>query len=161
LNPADTLIVVIEAAAALAGFAAIVATLRKDRWTELDGLYITNLLSTAFSALFLSMLALVLMHASISESSTWVILSLTWFAVGTIAVLYNFRVYRKLEPLRPKSRFGGVATFWFVTALLALALQVANVLSLREFWPVLVGILWLFGLTCHSFWRLIVRHHNS
>ncbi len=161
MNPADTLVVIIQAAAALAGFAAIVATLRRDRWTELDGLHITNLLSTAFSALFLSMLVLVLMHAAISERTTWVTLSSTWFAVGAVAIVYNFRVFRKLNVRGSGSRLGGVGVFWFGTALMALVLQVFNVVKVREFWPVLVGKLWLFGLTCHTFWRLIVRHHKG
>jgi hypothetical protein len=28
-----------------------------------------------------------------------------------------------------------------------------------QFWPVLVGISWLFGLSCYSFWRLPVRNN--
>ena len=43
-------------------------------------------------------------------------------------------------------------------ALMVLALQVYNVLLVAAFWPVLVGISWLFGLTCYSFWQLLLRH---
>lgn len=158
ISPAETLIVMIEAAAALAGFAGIVATLRRERWTELDRLQIKNLLSCAFSALFVSILALLLLHAEVSEQLTWRILSATWVIVGLVATIQNGLDYRKLQKASDQEVIFAVNLGWFVSALAVIALQVYNTLVIAAFWPVLVGISWLFGLTCYSFWRLLIRH---
>ena len=156
--PTDTLTVIIEAAAALAGFAGIVVTLRRSAWTRLDTLQIRNLLSSAFSALFVSITALILIHAAVPEKTTWAIMSAVWFIVGVMATTQNAMAYRELatqieEPFPSKSNL-----FWFGSVLLVLILQIYNALVLQAFWPVLIGVSWLFGLTCYSFWELLKRH---
>jgi hypothetical protein len=156
--PADTLVVMIESAAGLAGFAGIVATLRRERWTQLDRLQIQNLLSSAFSALFISILALILFHAEVDENLTWQILSGTWFVVGFLATAQNGFAYLRLGKTSDENTFSASNLFWFGTALCTLVLQIYNVLVLTAFWPVLVGISWLFALTCYSFWQLLIRH---
>lgn len=154
----DTLVVIIEASAGLAGFAGIVATLRREAWTRLDSLQIHNLLSSAFSALFISIIALVLIHADIALPLTWALLSGLWLVVGLLFTAKNARDYGRLAKSANNYSPAMPNFFWFGTVLLVLALQAYNVLVLREFWPLLVGISWLFGLTCHSFWQLLVRH---
>ena len=157
VTPTDTLTVIIEAAAALAGFAGIVATLRREAWTRLDSLQIRNLLSSAFSALFVSIIALILIHANIPEQTTWRTLSGVWFAVGLVSTGYNARAYRNLAV----ESGGGLSRsnlFWFGSVILVLLLQIYNVAVLAAFWPVLVAVSWLFGLTCYSFWELLIRH---
>lgn len=158
ISPAETLIVMIEAAAALAGFAGIVATLRRERWTELDHLQIKNLLSCAFSALFVSILALLLLHAEVAEQLTWRILSATWVIVGLVATIQNGFAYRQVQKASDQNVIFAANLLWFGSALGVIALQVYNTLVTAAFWPVLVGISWLFGLTCYSFWRLLIRH---
>ena len=158
ISPAETLIVMIEAAAALAGFAGIVATLRRERWTDLDSLQIKNLLSCAFSALFVSILALLLLHAEVAEKLTWRILSATWVVVGLLATIENGLAYRKLQNISDHAVISLANLAWFGSAVAVIALQVYNALITAAFWPVLVGISWLFGLTCYSFWRLLIRH---
>jgi len=158
LAPTDTLTVIIEAAAALAGFAGIVVTLRRSAWTRLDTLQIRNLLSSAFSALFVSITALILLHAKIPLETTWSIMSGVWFIVGTMATTQNALAYRTLaeeigEPFPTTANL-----FWFGSVVLVLILQVYNAVVLKEFWPVLIGVSWLFGLTCYSFWELLKRH---
>lgn len=158
VDPADTLVVMIEAAAALAGFAGIVATLRREKWTELDSLQIKNLLSCAFSALFVSILALVLIHAKIDENTIWISLSAVWLLAGSFATLRNALDYRKLSKSTgaPFPSLNNI--FWFTTVIGVLVLQVYNIVVLAAFWPVLIGLTWLFGLTCFSFWQLLIRH---
>lgn len=158
--PADTLVVMIEAAAALAGFAGIVAALRREKWTELDSLQIKNLLSCAFSALFVAILALVMMHADVAEEITWITLSATWFLAGAMATIRNAFDYRKLSKATGQPFPSANNIFWFSTALCVLILQVYNILVLAAFWPVLIGIAWLFALCCFSFWQLLVRHNQ-
>ena len=158
VSPADTLVVMIEAAAALAGFAGIVATLRREKWTELDSLQIKNLLSCAFSALFVSILALVLIHANVDEARIWITLSAVWLFAGSFATLRNALDYRKLSQKTGDAFPSRNNLFWFSTVLLVLALQVYNIFVLATFWPVLIGLTWLFGLTCFSFWQLLIRH---
>jgi hypothetical protein len=34
-------------------------------------------------------------------------------------------------------------------------LNLGNVFALKEFWPFLVGLVWLFGGACYSFTRLL------
>ena len=157
VTPTDTLTVIIEAAAALAGFAGIVATLRREAWTRLDSLQIRNLLSSAFSALFVSIIALILIHAEVPERTTWITLSAIWFVVGALSTGYNARAYRQLA-IESGGKLSASNIFWFGSVILVLLLQVYNVLVLAQFWPVLVAVSWLFGLTCYSFWELLTRH---
>jgi len=160
VEPADTLVVMIEAAAALAGFAGIVAALRREKWTELDSLQIKNLLSCAFSALFVSILALVMMHAEFEEKITWITLSAAWFIAGSVATARNAFDYRKLSKTTGQTFPSANNLFWFSTVLVVLALQVYNIIVLTAFWPVLLGIAWLFALCCFSFWQLLIRHNQ-
>ncbi len=157
MEPVDTLTAVIEASVALAGFAGIVAAIGRDGWNASDSLQLRNLLSTAFSALFLSVLALVLLHAEVPARRTWVILSVTWLVVGALETLANLRALPDQRGDEAGPLFRAVSSFWFVTAGAALALQLYNVVAAQAFWPILVGIAWLFGLSCFSFWRLLVR----
>lgn len=157
VEPVDTLAVVIEAAVALAGFAGIVATIGREGWNASDSLQLRNLLSTAFSALFLSVFALVLLHAGVPASTTWTTLSVAWLVVGALETLVNLRALPKQRGTEEPQVFRAVSVFWFVTAVAGLVLQVYNVAVARAFWPILVGIAWLFGLSCFSFWRLLVR----
>lgn len=149
----------IEAAAALAGFAGIVATLKREGLTRLDRLQMENLLSCAFSALFLSIFALVLIHATVEIAATWRILSATWFVVGVAATARNAVNYRRLFREEEDQSLRPMNLFWFGSAFAVLLLQVYNSALAGQFWPVLVGISWLFGLSCYSFWQLLVRNN--
>ena len=161
MEPVATLAVVIEASVALAGFAGIVAAVGREGWNDADSLQLGNLLSTAFSALFLSILALVLMHAGISEATTWTTLSATWLLVGGLSTIANLRALPLQRGSESGTWFGAASLFWFGTAVAMLVLQVYNVARAQDFWPILVGIAWLFGLSCFSFWRLLLRRHGS
>jgi hypothetical protein len=159
VTPAETLVVMIEAAAALAGFAGIVVALRRESWTVLDGLQIRNLLSCAFSALFISILALVLLHAGLADALIWQTLSAIYVLVGAVMTTQNAYLYTRLRK-SAGDRFPSVANlFWFGTAIVVIALGAYNAIQLATFWPVLVCISWLFGLTCYSFWQLLIRHN--
>jgi hypothetical protein len=159
VTPAETLVVMIEAAAALAGFAGIVVALRRESWTVLDGLQIRNLLSCAFSALFFSILALVLLHAGLPDAMIWQILSAIYVLVGVVMTTKNAFLYTRLRKSAGE-RFPSFANlFWFGTGIMVIALVMYNAIQLATFWPVLVCISWLFGLTCYSFWQLLIRHN--
>ncbi len=158
LNPADTLTVLIEAAAALAGFAGIVVALRRENWTALDGLQIRNLLSCAFSALFLAVLALIMMHAGLDQPLIWRSMSTLYVVVGTVMTTQNAYLYTRLHRSEGQKWPSLSNVFWFGTAIIVMALGALNAIYLTAFWPVLACISWLFGLTCYSFWQLLVRH---
>lgn len=158
LDPADTLSVVIEASVALAGFSAVVATLGHRVRDGLGQVLILNLLSTAFSALFLSMLALVLLHSGLPEHLAWICSSSVFLLFGLGAGWVNYRQVIQRRVVEVTQTIDVVIrNFWFGSAVVINVLQLWNIFSTQRFWPLLLGIVWLFALSCYSFVRLLTR----
>ena len=69
---------------------------------------------------------------------------------------YLFTRLRKSEG----ERFPSFANFfWFGTGIVVIDLGTYSAIQITTFWPVLVCISWLFGLTCYSCWPLLIRHN--
>ena len=101
-----------------------------------------------------------MMHAEFEEKVTWITLSAAWLIVGAAATARNAFDYRKLSTTTGQTFPSANNLFWFSTVLGVLALQVYNIIALTAFWPVLLGIAWLFALCCFSFWQLLIRHNQ-
>lgn len=115
-----------------------------------------NLLTTSFTVLFLSLAALVLLHAGTDPKTTWRIGSATWSVISTYEIVQTIR--RAARASRDDPELSNAA--WIVLLLgptgAFVLLSVANALTMREFWPFLAALVWLFGLACYSFTRLLL-----
>ena len=148
----------VEAAVAIAGFSGVVIVFGRratGEWTRVERARFKNLLLTSFSVLFLSLLALVLLHAGASPPTTWRIGSGIWSAIAIQQVVATIRNYARLpreDPQRPGVEIPIIVLGLTVPVVL---LSLGNVLALKEFWPFLAAQVWLFGLACYSFTRLL------
>ena len=80
-DPVDTLILMVEAAVAIAGFTGVVVVFGRRStgdWSKLELIRIRNLLGTSFSVLFLSLSTLLLLHTGIGPETTWRVGSALW-----------------------------------------------------------------------------------
>ena len=163
-DPVATLMILVEASVAMAGFSGVVVVFgrRTEReWSQVEHARLTLLLTTSFTVLFLSLTALVLLHAGTSPAATWRIGSAAWSIIGTYQVLVAGR--RSAQASRGDPELPNAA--WIVL-LLGLSgafvlLSVANALTMSEFWPFFAALVWLFGLACYSFTRLILVSDRS
>ncbi len=158
-DPVETLRILVEASVAMAGFSGVVVVFgrRAEReWSQIERARLANLLTTSFSVLFLSLTALVLLHAGTDPKITWRIGSATWSIIATYVVVLTARRAAqgpRDDPERPNAA-------WIVL-LLGLSgafvlLSVANAVTMSEFWPFLAALVWLFALACYSFTRLLL-----
>jgi hypothetical protein len=155
IDPANTLYVVIQVAVAIAGFAGIVSAVQEERLRVLLTLRLFNLLSCSFAVLFVSGFALVLMHAEVEPETIWRITSVLIFAVSVAGAVLSLQRVGAVRAKLPD--FGGWVTGLVInsTLLANLALLVWNAVEWAEFWPVLTGVGWPFGLACYSFTHLL------
>lgn len=157
MSPGDLLLLMVEASLGLAGFAGVVTALSKRNTRELSALYrmsLVNLLATSFGALFLSLVVLAMLSAGVEEASAWRFAS----AGGTLVTAYfGARSVQTLLAQLGRRHALRSPTVWAVNLplLLVCALQLWNVVSLGEFWPVVSLLIAWFGLGCFSFVRLL------
>ncbi len=93
-DPVETLRILVEASVAMAGFSGVVVVFgrRAEReWSQIERARLANLLTTSFSVLFLSLTALVLLHAGTDPKITWRIGSATWSIIATYVVVLTAR----------------------------------------------------------------------
>ena len=158
MNPSDSLHLIVEASLALAGFAGVVTALRSRGEGQLHVLHrlsLTNLLSTSLVSLFLSLVALVLLAADVAEATVWRISS----GVGLLPSLYfgSASVRTVLANAGERQRRRSTATLIAINGplLIICAIQVWNIVTLGEFWPVLLLLVALFAIGCFAFVRLL------
>ena len=158
-DPVETLSILVEAAVAIAGFSGVVVAFGRRAegdWSQVERARLVLLLSTSFTVLFLSLGALVLLHAGTVPATIWRIGSAIWSVIATYQVVTAARRAARVQ--RENSELPDV--IWIVLLLGAtgvfILLSVANVLTIGEFWPFLAALVWLFGLACYSFARLLL-----
>jgi hypothetical protein len=163
-DPADTLMILVEASVAIAGFSGVVVALGRHadgEWSQIERGRLVLLLNTSFSVLFLSLAALVLLHAGTEPTTTWRIGSATWSIIATYQTVLAAR--RALQVSRDDPELPHVA--WIVTVLsltfVIILLSLANGLAMGQFWPFLAALVWLFGLACYAFARLLLAVGQS
>jgi hypothetical protein len=158
LDPVETLMLLVEAAVAIAGFSGIVIVFGRrasGEWDRVERARFKNLLLTSFSVLFLSLLALVLLHGGASPATTWRIGSAIWSVIAIqqlVATIRNFIRIPREHPQRPSRMVPIVVIGLSIPIVL---LSIGNAFALKEFWPFLAAQVWLFGLACYSFARLL------
>ena len=151
--------ILVEASVAIAGFSGVVVAFGRrteEEWSRLERRRLVLLLTGSFSVLFLSLAALVLLHAGTDPATTWRIGSATW---SIIAIYQNVRGARRaLQVSRDDPDLPNVV--WIVTIIgltfVIILLSLANALAMGQFWPFLAALVWLFGLACYAFARLLL-----
>ena len=158
-EPAETLMLLVEAAVALAGFSGVVVVFGRrsaGEWSELERTRLINLLVSAFSVLFLSLAALLLLHARVAPAITWRIGS---GAILLLIVYQSIVLVRRLRSSLPDDpEVSGIRLRVFFSSghVIVVLLNLANLVVLEEFWPFLAALVWLFGLGCSAFARLLL-----
>ncbi len=159
-DPTDTLMILVEAAAAVAGFSGVVVVFGRrsaGAWSDLERTRLFNLLFTSFTVLFSSLGALVLLHAELSDSTTWRIGSISWSVLSTWQIASVARAYSSLsrsDPNRPHVAIP-VVLLGLTAGLVVLNLYNAFV-GTPEFWRFLAALVWLLALAWYSFAQLLL-----
>ena len=140
----DVLVTTAEVAIGLAGFSGIVAAVigsrASVRWSPVQKYRLAELLRTSFGAVVFSLFPLILLSAGVSNSTSWLVTSLTW--LGYIGVAIALQVPR-VHAIWPEAHAESPRTIYVLfTILIAnVCLQLFNVVFLRVAWPHLVAIL--------------------
>jgi hypothetical protein len=157
-DPVETLIVLVEAAVAIAGFSGVVIVFGRratGEWSRIERARLLNLLLMSFSVLFLSLLTLVLLHAGTAPATTWRIGSGTWSVIAIQRIAVTIRNYARIPQEDPERPGIMVPTSLLGVSAIVVLLSLGNVIALKEFWPFLAALVWLFGLACYSFAQLL------
>ena len=158
-DPVETLNLLVEAAVAFAGFSGVVIVFGRrasGEWSLIERQRFLNLLLTSFMVLFLSLSALVLLHAGTAPATTWRIGSGLWSVIAIQRIAVTIRNYVR-APREDPERVGivVVATILGGSGIVVLV-SFANVFALKEFWPFLAAQVWLFAAACYFFTRLLL-----
>ena len=154
MQPAELLSLVVEITVAIAGFSGIVVVLGRrhsGEWGPVDRIRFRFLLYTSFAPLGVSGLALILLASQVQEDAIWVTCSSVYALV--LAVLIAGGVRAGLDTAAADRV--QLALYSFVGATVTL-LQVANVVSVRAFWPLSLALAFHIFLALSSFAGLIL-----
>jgi hypothetical protein len=154
IDPANTLYVLIQVSVAIAGFAGIVSAVREDHKQEVFRFRLFTLLYCAFATLLVAAFALVLMHAGTAPAAAWRATGTLGIVTTLTGIVLSWRRIRAMGGQHPQLQRRVPSIAINGTLALNLGLQIYNVIDWAAFWPVLVGILWPFGLACYSFTQL-------
>ena len=156
MTAADELALFAELGAAFAGFIAIflIFARREGRFSPADSLRIRSIILASFSAVFFSLIPLVLYHAGLSGAGQWQVASAVALIVG---LLQGGVVARKQLALSPADRASvGLAHSVITWALYGIAAVffAANALSLGltpSPWPYLASLVCILGIAAMNF----------
>ncbi len=157
MDTGDLLQLVVEASLGLAGFAGVVNALsvrREATLASLVRLHLVNLLSTSFSAMFLSLGALGMLSAGLEERLVWRIVS----GMGLPGCLYfSTRSIRTVASMVGRERAWRNWALWMINVPLFVVcfVQVWNMLVLGAFWAFFLLVVALFAIGCTSFVSLL------
>jgi hypothetical protein len=140
----DVLVTTAEVAIGLAGFSGIVAAVigsrASVRWSPIQKFRLIELLRTSFGGVVFSLFPLILLSAGVSNSTSWLVTSLTWLGYIGVATALQFTRVRALWPEAhaetPRTVYA-LHTIWIATV----CVQLFNAVFLRVAWPHLVAIL--------------------
>ena len=159
-EPTDTLMILVEAAAAVAGFSGVVVVFGSrsaGAWSELERTRLFNLLFTSFSVLFFSLGALVLLHAELGHSTTWRIGSAGWSVLSTWQVVSVARAYSGLSRSDPDRPHVAIPVVLLGVTFGLVVLNLYNAfIGTPEFWRFLAALVWLLAVAWYSFAQLLL-----
>jgi hypothetical protein len=148
-----------EVAIAIAGFSGIVVAVNRSNqpWSRVDKSRLTMLLQISFGCVFWSFLPILFHLAHVPEASIWFWSSGLWliFIFGTVG--YRLRQLPGAGDLHEDPTIKRVLLFIFVSLVIAIAAQVANVVWLRTPWPYVLAIMEGLLVASVFFVRLLRR----
>ena len=162
-DPVETLRILVEASVAIAGFSGVVVVFGRratGEWSELERTRIRNLLGTSFTVLFLSLVALLLLHSGIDPETTWRVGSSAWSVGATYNVILILRDRRSVRGDPQLISTISVALVIGATVIVV-GLNLANALVLGWFWPFLTALIWLFAAACYTFALLLLPRRRG
>ena len=162
-DPVETLRILVEASVAIAGFSGVVVVFGRratGEWSELERTRIRNLLGTSFTVLFLSLVALLLLHSGIEPKTTWRVGSAAWSVSATYNLILVLRGHRSARGDPQRSSTISVVLM-IGASVIVLGLNLANALVLGRFWPFLTALIWLFAGACYTFSRLLLLRRQG
>ena len=161
MNTTDQLLLVVEVAVALAGFAGVVGSFQFRSGTKLsqgDVLGLELMIHLSLLTAVFAILPVILFNFRVADTIIWSICSV----VGSFAfviVIYNIKTkFRKIFISRKLSRimFGA----FFITAYLIVIANLLNILNVvfhREFGPYFVALVMPNCVSAYMFIRLVLR----
>jgi len=158
-DPVETLNLLVEAAVAVAGFSGVVIVFGRratGEWSRIEHDRFLNLLMTSFMVLFLSLLALILLHAGTAPATTWRIGSGIWSVIAIQRIVATIRKYVSIPREDPQRVGVLVVAMLLGSSGIVVLLSIGNVFALKEFWPFLAAQVWLFAAACYFFTRLLL-----
>ncbi len=164
MEPFETLSLCAEIAIAITGFSGVVVALGErggSRWSAGDLVRFRLLLSATLVPLGLIALAFVLDASDFDRIATWRACSAVHVVAVSLSAFLNVRAGARADSGDPNLQIPRFANVWrggsiaLIGALLVVALQLANAVSLQSFWPFLVAIWWGIGLSLFAFVGLL------
>ncbi len=158
-EPAETLMLLVEASVALAGFSGVVVVFGRrsaGEWSELERTRLINLLVSSFSVLFLSLAALLLLHAGVAPAITWRIGSGAFLLLIVHQSTQLVRRLRRISTDDPEVPGIRLRLFFAGGHVVMVLVSLGNLVVLGEFWPFLTTQVWSLGLGCSAFARLLL-----
>jgi hypothetical protein len=152
----DELALFAELGAAFAGFIAIflIFARREGRFSPADSLRIRSIILASFSAVFISLVPLVLQHAGFSGVALWRAASTVALIGGLLAGSMVARKHLALSPT-DRANVGAVHSVitWGLFAIAAVLL-VSNafwLVSIPSAWPYLASLVFILGIAATNF----------
>ena len=164
MEPFEALSLCGEIAIAITGFSGVVFVFGErggEGWGEVDRVRFRMLFTGTLIPLTLIALASVLDSSQMSQGSIWRTCSAVYLVTASATAFLNVRAARRASSGDPNLQVLRFASIWrggaiaLAIAVLVLALQLANVVSIQSFWPVLVAVWWGISLSLFAFVGLV------
>lgn len=162
MNEAEALMLVAEVAVAVAGFSGIATAIDRRQgtevWSEARRVRFSYMLTHSGIALFASLITLVFLYRAGGETGdtgrVWLGASLYWAVFACVGTGFGYWRGRSLPTLPGIEAF--IAPSVIVVFSLLIALQLYNVVFVREFWPYLAGLVGNLAFAFVQFMRIVL-----
>ena len=157
MDVTEILIGITEIAIALAGFTGVVVAFgsrREGSWHPGDRLRLGFLLEASLTAAAFALLGLLLFSTELRDETVWLVCSLLWPLYMAVSLITSRKALKENQDTHGDvDRFANKVTVGVF--LLAVVLQVINVLHLQQFWPYLFALITNLAGAAMQFTRLI------
>jgi hypothetical protein len=164
MDPFEALSLCAEIAIAVTGFSGVVLVLGghdRGHASEVDLVRFRLLISATLLPLAVVALAFILAAAEVEQSVAWRTCSLFWVVCASTTAYLNTRGAARLNTGDRNLRVPRFQNVWrggavaLSGALTVIAVQLANLIVLHAFWPVLLAVWWGIGLSLFAFVGLL------
>jgi hypothetical protein len=161
MEPGEALGIAAQIAVALAGFAGVVVVFRREavhEWADIDKLRLRLLLANSILPLGLSMLGLLLLTVEPMPPGIWRWCSGIALVSTLLFVTAITKIYRglNLEHVQRQRDTRFVYYLFGAFGVVAMLLQLFNIMLLGAFWPFFAGIVYQLVTAMAQFARMIL-----